>query len=787
MSLNSALEQSLQSRVRSCPVLTISWFILWADVDLYKQLVLQKSYVKFWEEMKNNHIRRRVFEFLSKASSLASPHPSLGQRELYFTFFKKPENFLESSDRSGYVDGVNFETTTLKDIDECFAYAHAIRARGTDVRVVVDTTAEEEVRSSARGTVKVEVNPRVIDGDVHESVREDVSDHVTADAAVERDRGHRIMATSQQSAAMIERIGTLEQDNVRLRGMFDVERQRVDQLQRRTLKSKKMKNEKQDDNVKTNGDNGNGNGNRNGNLNVNNIGVVPVARECTYQYFMKFQPLNFKGIKGVDGLTRWFKKIDTKALMKLMTGVYCLRKRRIELRSTLENVNGQNVARAYTVENNVKRRGYAGALPYCSKCRMHHEGSCMVKYGNCKRVGHMTRDCRAAVAATTQRALAENQTENTCYECRRQGHYRNESFVSTTFSALLDVIPCTLDTSYPVELADGRILETNVILRGCMLGLLGHPIDIDLMLVELDSFNVIFGMDWLVKYYAMIVYDERIVRIPFGDEVLVIEGDGCNGGRSKVYSKIDLRFGYHQLKVREEDIPKTAFRTRYGHYEFQVMPFGPTNVPANKKENEGHLKLIFRLLKEEELFTKFSKCEFWLSTVKFLGHMIDSKGINKELNMRQRRWLELLSDYNCQIRYHPGKANVVADALSWKKMIRPLRVRALVMTIGLNLPNQILNAQDEARKEENYITKDLHDDSMDKLTRQYLKEVVSRHEVSVSIIFDRDGKFASHFWRSLHKALEPIEIMDREVKHLKQSCIPIVKVRWISRRGPEIT
>ncbi|GJQ89855.1 putative reverse transcriptase domain-containing protein [Tanacetum coccineum] len=87
---------------------------------------------------------------------------------------------------------------------------------------------------------------------------------------------------------------------------------------------------------------------------------------------------------------------------------------------------------------------------------------------------------------------------------------------------------------------------------------------------------------------------------------------------------------------------------------------------------------------------------------KSLQHILNQK----ELNMRQRRWLELLSDYDYEIRYHPGKANVVADALSRKERIKPLRVRALVMTIGLNLPKQILSAQSEARKEENFITED---------------------------------------------------------------------------------
>ncbi|GJV75211.1 putative reverse transcriptase domain-containing protein [Tanacetum coccineum] len=370
---------------------------------------------------------------------------------------------------------------------------------------------------------------------------------------------------------------------------------------------------------------------------------------------------------------------------------------------------------------------------------------------------------------------------------------------------------------------------------------------------------------------------------------------------SSIYSKIDLRSGYHQLRVREQDIPKMAFRTRYGHYEFQVMPFGLTNAPAvfmdlmnrvckpyldkfvivfiddiliyskDEREHEEHLKAILELLKEEKLYAKFSKCEFWIPKVQFLGHVIDSRGIHvdpakiesikdwaspktpteirqflglagyyrrfiegfskiaksmtkltqkgikfdwgekeedafqlikqklcsapilalpegsedfvvycdashkglgavlmqrekviayasrqlkvheknytthdlelgsvvfalkiwrhylygtrctvftdhkslqhildqKELNMRQRRWLELLSDYDCDIRYHPGKANVVADALSRKERVEPLRVRALVMTIGLDLPKRILEAQIEAQKPENIVNEDV--------------------------------------------------------------------------------
>ncbi|GKA70222.1 putative reverse transcriptase domain-containing protein [Tanacetum coccineum] len=128
--------------------------------------------------------------------------------------------------------------------------------------------------------------------------------------------------------------------------------------------------------------------------------------------------------------------------------------------------------------------------------------------------------------------------------------------------------------------------------------------------------------------------------------------------RSSVYSKIDQRSGYHQLRVREEDIPKTALRTRYDHYEFQVMPFGLTNAPAvfmdlmnrvckpymdkfvivfiddsliyskNKQEHEEHLKLILELLKKEELYAKFSRCEFWIPKVQLPDHVIDSQGIH---------------------------------------------------------------------------------------------------------------------------------------------------------------
>nr|GEV10671.1 copia protein [Tanacetum cinerariifolium] len=111
-------------------------------------------------------------------------------------------------------------------------------------------------------------------------------------------------------------------------------------------------------------------------------------------------------------------------------------------------------------------------------------------------------------------------------------------FVSTTFSTLLDITPDTLDVGYVVELADKRISKTNTILRGCTLGLLGHPFNIDLMLVEFGNFDVIIGMDWLANHHAVIVYDEKIVWIPYGGEVLIVQGDRSDKGKKSKLSII---------------------------------------------------------------------------------------------------------------------------------------------------------------------------------------------------------------------------------------------------------
>ncbi|GJY30669.1 hypothetical protein Tco_0414164 [Tanacetum coccineum] len=706
----------------------------------------------------------------------------------------------------------------------------------------------------------------------------------------------------------------------------------------------------------------------------------------------------------------------------------------------------------------------------------------------------------------------------------------DKSFVNTSFSHLIDIKPVRLNTSYEVELADGKIVSTNIVLRGCTLNLINHLFEIDLIPIELGTFDIVIRMDWLVERDAVFVCGKKEVHIPVKNEVLVVKGhegvsrlkviscikarkyvekvsqlflahvtekepsekrlqdvhvicdflkvfpddllgllpprqvkfkielvlgatpvvrvpyhltssemkelsdqlkelsekglirlssppwgapllfvkkkDGsfqmCIDYRelnkltvknryplpriddvfdqlqgSCVYSKINLRSGYHQLRIKEEDILITAFQTRYGHYEFQVIPFGLINAPAifmdlmnrvcksylekfvivfiddiliyskSKEEHKEHLKIILGCTlketilassmnwvlskihrgiffdfkttyqpnaknkkyewgeEEEEAFQMLKQklCSAPIlalpeGTKDFVVYCDASiKGFGAVLMQREkviayasrqlkkheenytthdlelgavvfalRLWRHYLYGTKCVV-YMDHKTNVVADALSRKEREKPLRVRALVMTVYPDLSERILRAQTEAIKKENiwlplfgglrdlimhesykskysihlgsdkmyqdlkklywwpnmkadiatYVSKCLtcakvkaehqkpsrllqqpeipewkwekitmdfvlglprtssgydsiwvivdrltklahflpikKTDSMEKLTQLYLKDIVYRHGVPVSIISDQDSRFASEFWRSLQKAL----------------------------------
>ncbi|GJT43821.1 putative reverse transcriptase domain-containing protein [Tanacetum coccineum] len=182
---------------------------------------------------------------------------------------------------------------------------------------------------------------------------------------------------------------------------------------------------------------------------------------------------------------------------------------------------------------------YAGNLPKCNRCNLHHHGPCPQKCQRCQRIGHMEKDCRVRLQGAGNDFLQNV----TCFGCGEKGHFKDKcpkagnqqnvgahgraySFVSSAFTHFINITPATLNTSYEVELADGKVVSTNTILRSCTLVLLNHVFKIDLLPTRLGSFDVIIGMDWLAYHRALIDCYEKIVRIPLPNgKILEVQGE----------------------------------------------------------------------------------------------------------------------------------------------------------------------------------------------------------------------------------------------------------------------
>nr|GEW07250.1 putative reverse transcriptase domain-containing protein [Tanacetum cinerariifolium] len=685
-----------------------------------------------------------------------------------------------------------------------------------------------------------------------------------------------------------------------------------------------------------------------------------------------------------------------------------------------------------------EKKPYEGSKPLCSKCNYHHDGPCAPKFYKCNRVGHLACDSRSHTNANTannQKGTRVGQ-KAICFECEAQRHFKREClklknnnrgnqggngnarakvymvgntgtnpdsnvvtgtfflnnryatilfdtganriFVSTVFSSQIHITPTTLDHYYDVELADERIVWLNNIILGCTLKFLNHPFNIDLMPIKVGSFDVITGMDWLAKYQAVIVCAEKIVRIPWGNETLVIYGDRRDWGnenhlkslralkrKSRRWILVVDQVNRRSLGVDNDSSPSACsvlgVAAAAGETWCGVGGGGNGVVVGGEGDKVAAMVVVVfgggsggvgsaKLIKKEELYAKFSKCEFWIPKEEVAFQLIKQKlcsasimalpegsedfvvyydashrGLGavlmqrdkviayasrqlkiheenyttrdlehgshildqKELNMWQRRWLELLSDYDCEIRYHLGKANVVADALSaqieaqkpenFKKedvggMIRKdipkekleprtdgtlcLNGRSLLPCYG-DLRTVIMHESYTSKYSIHSGSDKMYQDMKIQAARDRQKsyadlkrkpmefQVGDKVMLKVSpwkgvVHFGKRGKLNPRyvgpfkvlekvgsvsyklelpqelsrvhntfhvsnlkkcyadeplavpldgfcFDDKLYFVEEPIKIMDREVKRLKRSRIPIVKVRWNSRRGHEFT
>nr|GEX00829.1 reverse transcriptase domain-containing protein [Tanacetum cinerariifolium] len=353
-----------------------------------------------------------------------------------------------------------------------------------------------------------------------------------------------------------------------------------------------------------------------------------------------------------------------------------------------------------------KGRVSSRSLPMCERFFTRHVGPCTIKCHKCGKVGHKSRYCKEKSVAMSANA----QLVWTCFDCGEQGHTRNrcpkkvkqeetgESFIDTRFSSMLDIDSVRIDTSYEVELADGRIVSTNIVSKGCTLNLVNHLFEIDLMPIELVTFYVIIGMDWLVKHDAIIVCGEKVFRIPYENKTLTIESDK-GMSRLKVISCIKARKyierGCHLFLVhvtekkpkekRMDDVPGAPVL-------FVKKKDGSFQICIDYRElNKLTIKNRYPLLRIDDLFDQLQgkKEEEAFQTLKQKLYSASILALPEGT-----KYFVVYCDASLK-----GYGAVLMQRE--KERIKPLRVLALMMTVHNDLPKQILEAQKEALKKKN--------------------------------------------------------------------------------------
>ncbi|GJW50839.1 reverse transcriptase domain-containing protein [Tanacetum coccineum] len=632
------------------------------------------------------------------------------------------------------------------EIDECIAYADALRDRGIDTRVVVEAIDQDETETSVRGPVEVRVE-RV----THPAMPEDIP-KPAQEGAVE--------ATYETLGDLVQRFHDHTQAIPvhSFTGFCGVQDEssghRIVGVESR---SENEGNGNGGNGGNRNGGNGeNGNGHKNGNHGMNYGGFMPVARECTFQDFLKCKPHNFSETEGVVGLTRWFEKMETVfnisncppkyqvkyatctlqdsaltwwnshkrtigvetayainwvKLMKLMTEVYCPRNEIQKMETELWNIC---LAKWSLMEEDRVEWLIGGLpetnIPRCDYCDIQPDSQTATvvqeqnnsgqnvagflrlgtsKEGDlwatfpfynsegCTMKGCILIEVWKLIVRTVQKDCPKLGIRNRGNQTRNKNGNRWKQMEVTKLRRKLMPIGGEEQTLIP-----------NVVS-----GFFGHTFDIESKPVELGSFDFIIGMDWMAKYHALIICDEKVVRIPYGNEVLIIRGDSCNSGKSEDKSE-ERRL--EDVSIVQRELSKESFQRFARNYDARQREVELRSSWRTYTTLGHRLGAVVFALKMWRHYLYGTKCIVFTDHNN-LQHILDQK----ELNMRERRWLEVLSDYDCMIRYHPGKENVVADALSRKESSKPLRVRALVMGyLGLNLLKKIwgVNRKPEGRE-----------------------------------------------------------------------------------------